>query len=30
MGDEVLAFASQIGATDLKTVFDYSEFHGLF
>lgn len=30
MGDEVLDFANEIGATDLKTVFDYSEFHGLF
>jgi len=30
MGDEVLEFAKQIGATDLKSVFDYSEFHGLF
>ena len=30
MGNEVLDFANQIGATDLKTVFDYSEFHGLF
>jgi hypothetical protein len=30
MGDEVLDFANQIGATDLKTVLDYSEFHGLF
>jgi hypothetical protein len=30
MGDEVLDFANKIGATDLKTVFDYSEFHGLF
>ena len=30
MGDEVLDFANEIGATDLKTLFDYSEFHGLF
>jgi len=30
MGNEILDFANQIGATDLKTVFDYSEFHGLF
>jgi len=30
MGDEVTEFAKAIGATDLKTLFDYSEFHGLF
>ena len=30
MADEVLSFAGKIGATDLKSVFDYSEFHGLF
>lgn len=30
MGNEVIHFANQIGATDLKSVFDYSEFHGLF
>jgi hypothetical protein len=30
MGDEVLEFANEIGATDLKSVFDYSEFQGLF
>jgi hypothetical protein len=30
MGDEVLEFAKGIGATDLKSVFDNSEFHGLF
>ena len=30
MADEVLTFANEIGATDLKSVFDYSEFHGLF
>jgi len=30
MADEVVSFATKIGATDLKSVFDYSEFHGLF
>ncbi len=30
MGDEVLEFAKEIGATDLRSVFDFSEFHGLF
>jgi hypothetical protein len=30
MGDEVLEFANELGATDLKSVFDFSEFHGLF
>ena len=30
MADEVIEFAKQIGATDLKSVFDYSKFHGLF
>ena len=30
MADEVVSFAIKIGATDLKSVFDYSEFHGLF
>ena len=29
MDDEVLGFAKGIRATDLKSVFDYSEFHGL-
>jgi hypothetical protein len=28
--DEVVEFAKAVGATDLKAVFDYSEFHGLF
>jgi hypothetical protein len=30
MGNEILEFAREIGATDLKEVFDYSEFHSLF
>ncbi|OQB75902.1 MAG: hypothetical protein BWX92_02318 [Deltaproteobacteria bacterium ADurb.Bin135] len=30
MGDEILEFAEAAGATDLKQLFDYSEFHGLF
>lgn len=30
MNNEVLQFGKNIGATDLKKVFDYSEFHGLF
>lgn len=30
MSDEVLEFAREIGATDLKAVFDNSQFHGLF
>lgn len=30
MENEILDFANQIGAVDLKTIFDYSEFHGLF
>ena len=30
MGDEILEFAEAIGATDLKRLFDYSEFHCLF
>ncbi len=30
MGDEVLEFAKEVGATDLKSIFDFSEFHGLF
>ena len=30
MGDEVIEFAEAVGATDLKRLFDYSEFHGMF
>ena len=30
MGNEVTEFAKSIGAVDLKEVFDYSEYHGLF
>lgn len=30
MADEVLEFAEAVGATDLKRLLDYSEFHGLF
>ena len=30
MANEVLDFANEIGASDLKSVFDYSEYHGLF
>ena len=30
MGDEVSDFATKIGVTDLKAIFDYSEFHSLF
>ncbi|MBW2594964.1 MAG: hypothetical protein JRC93_03125 [Deltaproteobacteria bacterium] len=30
MNDEVTEFAKSIGAVDLKQVFDYSEYHGLF
>jgi hypothetical protein len=30
MSDEVMEFANALGATDLKSVFDYSAFHGLF
>lgn len=30
MGDEILEFAEAVGAADLKQMFDYSEFHGLF
>ena len=30
MANEVLDFANEIGATDLKMVFDHSEFRGLF
>jgi len=30
MGDEVLEFAKEIGATDLKELFASSEYHGLF
>jgi hypothetical protein len=30
MSDEVTEFARSVGAIDLKELFDYSEFHGLF
>jgi hypothetical protein len=30
MDDEIAVFAKSIGAVDLKQVFDYSEYHGLF
>jgi hypothetical protein len=30
MGDEILEFANQANAIDLKTVTDYSKSHGLF
>jgi hypothetical protein len=30
MGDEVAEFAKLVGAVDLKELFDYSEYHGLF
>lgn len=30
MGNEVLEFAKTIGATDLKTMFEHSEYRGLF
>lgn len=30
MAEEILEFAEAVGATDLKRLFDYSEFHGLF
>jgi hypothetical protein len=30
MENEVLQFAKEIGATDLKNIFDFTEFHGLF
>jgi len=30
VGDEVIEFAETVGATGLKRLFDYSEFHGMF
>ncbi len=30
MGDEVVEFAKEIGAIDLKAKLDYSKYHGLF
>jgi len=30
MGNEVVEFAEEVGAIDLKAKLDYSEYHGLF
>ena len=30
MGNEVVEFATAVGATDLKSKLDYSKYHGLF